>query len=607
MDLVKNNEMSKDDFQKAVKFNGWEVFTQDQIKNYGVYVGALFSKSEKGGLSEEESSALKTGQAELVNLKQVRVVENMNGRIVKSLFFVQEPQVKYEESIEKSINGETIIKGIFLDTPLNQKLERVGSEFVKGCAKPDIRKTEEYTTYKALASRGIEGVEGELKKAYPDMGDDKIEELKKAFQAEVGGEKEQGEQPEEQEEKPEEKEETDEPDIEKAINDTLEVLNDNFNKGLIDEKLAESAANDIDNLIQKARPHKYYKREGGPGNYKYYYTEEQYKKEKGGKPEEKKKEGGEGSEKKESGAISFDLNNDEHIITKDGKKVDFWLGDDGVIVEDNLKNGVMKNPAKVVKKLREVAELREKDGGVERPKDLRDVADFIESFMAKEGSKSDKKEPEKKEPTKEESKSDKEESGGSNFSLSSDDTIKVGSSTLFRVTYKDGTKGGYVESEKNISGNGKVLGNARVYGNATVSGDAVIKGDAEISESAIVSGQAVVSGKSRIHGEAHIYGKSEIFGEAVVSGGVVVSRNAKVYGKAVVADSAYISDNAQVYGRATVYDNAVISDNAQVYGGAEVADDAKVFGDAKVSGDAYIFGEAMIGKGEVLTSGDVGE
>lgn len=35
-------------------------------------------------------------------------------------------------------------------------------------------------------------------------------------------------------------------------------------------------------ILEKGINHKYFKREGTPGNYKYYYTEEQYKKEKAG-------------------------------------------------------------------------------------------------------------------------------------------------------------------------------------------------------------------------------------------------------------------------------------------------------------------------------------
>lgn len=40
--------------------------------------------------------------------------------------------------------------------------------------------------------------------------------------------------------------------------------------------------------LEKSRPTKYFKREGSPGNYKYYYTEEEYKKAKGGAGEAKK-------------------------------------------------------------------------------------------------------------------------------------------------------------------------------------------------------------------------------------------------------------------------------------------------------------------------------
>ncbi len=63
----------------------------------------------------------------------------------------------------------------------------------------------------------------------------------------------------------------------------VNTINDNFNKGLIDELTAEEAFGQLDNLLEKG--HKYYKREGSPGNYKYYYTEAEYKEAKGDKIE----------------------------------------------------------------------------------------------------------------------------------------------------------------------------------------------------------------------------------------------------------------------------------------------------------------------------------
>lgn len=73
------------------------------------------------------------------------------------------------------------------------------------------------------------------------------------------------------------------------------ILNENFNKGLVDELTTNQAFEELDNLIKKGiGSHKYYKREGAPGNYKYYYTEQEYKEAKGGENKEIK-----GGEKKE--------------------------------------------------------------------------------------------------------------------------------------------------------------------------------------------------------------------------------------------------------------------------------------------------------------------
>lgn len=43
------------------------------------------------------------------------------------------------------------------------------------------------------------------------------------------------------------------------------------------EHIEKSIATPIEDAIEKAQSHKYFKREGTPGNYKYYYTEADYK------------------------------------------------------------------------------------------------------------------------------------------------------------------------------------------------------------------------------------------------------------------------------------------------------------------------------------------
>lgn len=77
-----------------------------------------------------------------------------------------------------------------------------------------------------------------------------------------------------------------------VIEHITKSLNTNFSKGLISEELCETSFNQLDTLISKAGVKKYFKREGSPGNYKYYYTEKEYRQAKsaGGKKEASDKE-----------------------------------------------------------------------------------------------------------------------------------------------------------------------------------------------------------------------------------------------------------------------------------------------------------------------------
>ena len=94
------------------------------------------------------------------------------------------------------------------------------------------------------------------------------------------------------------------------------------------------------------------------------------------------------------------------------------------------------------------------------------------------------------------------------YRLLENDTKVVGGKTLCRIEalkdfadVKKGDKGGYVESEENLSheGNCWVYDNARVYGNARVSGDVRVFGNTW------VSGYAEVYGDARIRDTADYY------------------------------------------------------------------------------------------------------
>ena len=159
-----------------------------------------------------------------------------------------------------------------------------------------------------------------------------------------------------------------------------------------------------------------------------------------------------------------------------------------------------------------------------------------------------------------------------------EESISYFGRTLYRIeALKDfanvikGDKGGYVQSEDNLS----QRGNCWIYGNAKVSHNAIVCGNAKVS------------------GNAEVYGDTEVFGNAQVSDNTKVFDNVEVYG------NAKISGNAIVCGNAQVFDDAIVSDNAKVY------DDAFVYDNAKVSGNVIVCGNAKIsGSAEIKNSSD---
>lgn len=148
-----------------------------------------------------------------------------------------------------------------------------------------------------------------------------------------------------------------------------------------------------------------------------------------------------------------------------------------------------------------------------------------------------------------------------------DETINIGGRTLYRIeALKDfnnltkGEKGGFVESELNLS----QKGNCWIYDDACVYDGGRVEGDAYVFDNA------------QVFNNAHIYEDAQVDGDAKVC------CNAKVCGTAWVYDNARVSGNACVCGAAWVYDNA------RVYGNAHVFAHARLYGYTCVCGDAEI-------------------
>lgn len=163
---------------------------------------------------------------------------------------------------------------------------------------------------------------------------------------------------------------------------------------------------------------------------------------------------------------------------------------------------------------------------------------------------------------------------------------------------RKGEKGGFVESEDNLSQEGYcwISDNAMVYDDAKVSENALVCDNARVLKRASVYGNAVVRGKVCVGNDAQVYDNSIVYNNAIVF------NNARVYGNAQVYGNAHICGNSKVYDNACVSDNAWIESDAQVHGNSKVCGDVTVFNAANVNGNAYVDGNTIVGGNAVIRS-----
>ena len=111
---------------------------------------------------------------------------------------------------------------------------------------------------------------------------------------------------------------------------------------------------------------------------------------------------------------------------------------------------------------------------------------------------------------------------------------------------KKGDKGGWIESENNLSHDGDcwVGGEAKVYDNAQVRDNARVYGNALVYGSAVVRGDAIVRGDAVVSGNAQVRGGAIVCGDAVVSGNAQVRGYAEVCGDAELCGDAVIKDDS---------------------------------------------------------------
>lgn len=203
-EVINKNELIKGEYDQLKELRKFDEFTPSQVLMATANIHSLIKKGETQELTQDELDIIKSGTEELNNLTKYTINEMINGRICKSDIYVQPMQVMWEDTLEKSLDGETIKKGIYLDTELNRKLDRVGDVIIKGKTmkkneemedddddmdedeKMEMEKSEMYKACMSKITKG-EGSDKdsmieEMQKAYPDMDKDKMKKyMSKAY------------------------------------------------------------------------------------------------------------------------------------------------------------------------------------------------------------------------------------------------------------------------------------------------------------------------------------------------------------------------------------------------------------------------------------------
>lgn len=181
---------------------------------------------------------------------------------------------------------------------------------------------------------------------------------------------------------------------------------------------------------------------------------------------------------------------------------------------------------------------------------------------------------------------------------------------------KQGDKGGFVESEANLSQNldSWIGDNACVYNkafvgrNSFVGGNAIVNDRAQVKENTRVTDNAQVSGQSSLK-------NSDISGDAVVSGSVTVvnagsklvaSGKTQVLGKVVIDGRVDITDKAKIDGTSQgIYlSNVKVADEAEIIATGSIESNVQFIGKCSISGNVRINIKPLSG-GSTFTFKDI--
>lgn len=181
---------------------------------------------------------------------------------------------------------------------------------------------------------------------------------------------------------------------------------------------------------------------------------------------------------------------------------------------------------------------------------------------------------------------------------------------------KQGDKGGFVESEANLSQNldSWIGDNACVYNKAFVGRNSFVGGNAIVNDRAQVKENTRVTDNAQVSGQSSLI-NSDISGDAVVSGSVTVvnagsklvaSGKTQVLGKVVIDGRVDITDKAKIDGTSQgIYlSNVKVADEAEIIATGSIESNVQFIGKCSISGNVRINVKPLSG-GSTFTFKDI--
>lgn len=182
---------------------------------------------------------------------------------------------------------------------------------------------------------------------------------------------------------------------------------------------------------------------------------------------------------------------------------------------------------------------------------------------------------------------------GKKYRMLDEESMVIDGHKLYRIEslrnfddVKIGDKGGYIESEMNLSHSGFCW----IYDDAVAFERARVRSGAKLRHTASVRGFAEISQKAVLTDYAEAIDRVKIYGCAKLSENVHACKSAVIYGQAAISGGSLITEAALVCGDAEVRD-AMVCGFSRIYGSAKVRN-ARISGAAEICGNAVINSDA---------------